>query len=102
MQQTVRRHIQQVSVTSILIRAKPVVGKAHLVASVLGINHPIIIQVKQVRVAVPVVCLSTPVCLPVINQLPCVLSHKLIPPDVLLPQHNIQISITNPGFQTVS
>ena len=90
------------SVTSTVIRLKPVIGKAHLVASVLGINDPLVVQVKQVGVAVPVICLSTPVCLPVVDQLPCVLSHKLIPLDVLLPQHNIQISMTNLGFQSLS
>ena len=62
----------------------PVVGKAHLVAPVLGINDPIIIQVKEVGVAVPVICLAPPVRLLVVDQLPRVLCHKLIPLDVLL------------------
>ena len=62
----------------------PVVGKAHLVPPVLGINDPIIIQVKEVRVAVPVICLAPPVSLLVVDQLPGVFGHKLIPLDVLL------------------
>ena len=60
------------------------VGKAHLVSSVLGINDPVIIEVKQVGVAVPVVRLAAPICLLVVDQLPCVLCHKLILLDVLL------------------
>lgn len=60
------------------------VGKAHLVASVLSINHPVTVEVKQVGVAVPIIRLPSPVCLLVADQLPCVLCHKVIPPDILL------------------
>lgn len=72
--------------------ASPVVGKAHLVSSVLGVNDPVIIQVKQVCVAVPVISLTTPVCLFVVDQLPCVLCHKLVSLDVLLQVQRLPVS----------
>ena len=62
----------------------PVVGEAHLVAPLLSINHPLIIQIKQIGVAVPVVRLSSPVSFTMVNQLACVFCHKLVFPDVLL------------------
>ena len=53
------------------------IGKAQLVATAPGINDPVLIEVEQVGVVVPVVCLAPPVSLCLVYQLPCVLAQQI-------------------------
>ena len=62
----------------------PVIGKSHFIASLLGINDPLIVQIKQVGVAVSVIRFASPICLAMINQLSSVLCHKLVLAYILL------------------
>ena len=66
------------------VQRAPVVGEPHLVAPLLSINHPLIVQIKQVGVAVSIISLPSPVSLAVVNQLTCVFCHKLILSNILL------------------
>lgn len=53
------------------------IGKAQLVATAPSINDPVLIEVEQVGVVVPVVCLAPPVSLCLVHQLPCVLAQQI-------------------------
>ena len=60
------------------------VGKAQLVATPPGINDPVLIEIEEVRVVIPVVCLAPPVSLLLIHQLPCVLTQQIALVGLLL------------------
>ena len=62
----------------------PVIGESHFVASLLGINDPLVVQIKQVGVAVSVIRFAPPVRFAMINQLSSVLCHKLVLAYILL------------------
>ena len=68
----------------------PVVGKAQLVAAAAGVNDPVLIEVEQVGVVVPVICLAPPVGLLLIHQLPSILAQQITLVSLLLqPGHSL-------------
>lgn len=73
------------------------VGKAQLVAAAPGIDDPVFIEIEEVGIVVPIVCLAPPVSLLLIHQLPCVFAQQIALVGLLLctrssPQHNVQVA----------
>ena len=94
----IRKHDARCSCSSATARRRralcsPVVGEAQLVAASPGINDPVLIEVEQIGVVVPVVRLAPPVCLLLVHQLPCVLAQQIALVGLLLRTSTLYLAL---------